>query len=403
MFLLKLGSRRQLDFELGDEGTQVLGNLNQLAGTTQETLPVHQTLEHFLSHVDCAAWAELRAKMVQRLIRMKALDDGRLQGYLVVAIDATGWLSFDYPHCPLCLTQKQGDHTTYFHLVLEAKLLGPAGLAISLGTEFIEQQPDPKLPADERKQDCELKALARFAPSLKQDFPQTPFCLTGDALYSCGTAIQIAKDHGWQYCFTFKPGRLPTAWDEFQRLLPLAPENARQVITPEGATQAYRWINQLPHQDTQQRTHYVNAIQCLETRDGKTTTFAWATSFSITADNVARLAQKGGRDRWHIENQGFNLQKNSEFNLGHAYSRSPKTLKAYYYLLQIAHLILQFVEQGSPLRRLAQSFGQEPRQLFGSLKNIPRLLRDCFRYRLLPPPVFDLATAAGIQIRLNSS
>ena len=182
LFLFKLGSRRQLDFELGDEGTYILANLNRLAGTDQESLPVHQTLEHFLSHVDVTAWAELRAQMIRRLIRMKALDDGRLQGHLVVAMDATGWLSFDHQHCPNCLTQRQGDHTTYFHLVLEAKLLGPAGLALSLGTEFIDQQPDPSLPADQRKQDCELKAMTRLAPSLKRDFPQPPFCLIGDAL-----------------------------------------------------------------------------------------------------------------------------------------------------------------------------------------------------------------------------
>src|ERR1051325_1653098 len=37
LFLFKLGSRRQLDFQLDDQGTCVLANLNRLAGTAQTT------------------------------------------------------------------------------------------------------------------------------------------------------------------------------------------------------------------------------------------------------------------------------------------------------------------------------------------------------------------------------
>src|SRR5262249_28840541 len=46
--LPQLGSRRQLDYELRDGGRQVLDNLNRLAETKQMTLPVHDTLDHFL-------------------------------------------------------------------------------------------------------------------------------------------------------------------------------------------------------------------------------------------------------------------------------------------------------------------------------------------------------------------
>lgn len=42
--------------------------------------------------------------------------------------------------------------------------------------------------------------------------------------------------------------------------------------------------------------------------------------------------------RWKIENQGFNLQKNSGLNLEHAYSTDPDVMKSFYYLMQIAHL-----------------------------------------------------------------
>src|SRR6266480_3728179 len=72
------------------------------------------------------------------------------------------------------------------------------------------------------------------------------------------------------------------------------------------------------------------------------------------------VASQGGRVRCNIENQGFNIQKNSGLNLEHAYSTDPDVMKAFYYLLQIAHLFLQMFERGSLLRRLAQDYSSTP-------------------------------------------
>jgi len=196
LFLCKLGSRRQLDFDLRDLGTHVLANLNRVAGTAQRTLPVHDTLDHFLGHLGAAPLAALRAHMLRRLIRMKALEGWRLAGRFVVAVDGTGHLHFARRHCPQCLVRHHATHDVYLHMVEEAKLVGPGGLALSVGTAFIENPPGradagPRDTA-QQQQDCELTALARLVPALKRDFPQTPFCVTSDALYACGAAIALA-------------------------------------------------------------------------------------------------------------------------------------------------------------------------------------------------------------------
>ena len=70
LFCLKLGSRRQLDYQLRDLELQVLDNINRLAGTQQESLPVNKTLDHFLGHVGARPLAALRTWLVRRLIRM---------------------------------------------------------------------------------------------------------------------------------------------------------------------------------------------------------------------------------------------------------------------------------------------------------------------------------------------
>jgi hypothetical protein len=90
LFLCKLTSRRQLDYQLNTDGSEVLNNLNRLAGTAQQTRPVNQTLEYFLGKIGSAPIAWLRQRMVQRLLRMKALDEARLQGRFVVLVDGTG-------------------------------------------------------------------------------------------------------------------------------------------------------------------------------------------------------------------------------------------------------------------------------------------------------------------------
>jgi hypothetical protein len=48
LFLCKLSSRRQLDYQLNTDGPEVLANLNRLAGTAQTSRPVNKTLEYFL-------------------------------------------------------------------------------------------------------------------------------------------------------------------------------------------------------------------------------------------------------------------------------------------------------------------------------------------------------------------
>jgi hypothetical protein len=399
LFCLKLGSRRQLDFQLRDLEYCVLDNLNRFAQTEQDSLPVNKTLSHYLGHVGSPALAHLRTDCLRHLIRNKVLDPARYQGHFVIVIDGTGFLSFSKRHCPYCLVHKHGSRTYYLHPVLEAKLVHSSGLAISIGTEFMEnpnpcpESPDPATLTEYEKvkQDCELKAFSRLAASLKKDFPQLPLWIGGDSLYACGPAITLCETNRWSYTLTFKSGRTPALWADFEGLLKLSPNNRLNCILPDNTRQRFRWINQMPYQDSEGRNHVVHALICEETAPGqKTQTFAWLTDRPINSGNVRAIATQTGRVRSKIENQGFNIQKNSGLNLEHAYSTDSDVMKAFYYLLQIAHLFLQMFEMGNLLRHLAKRYDcASPIQLLGSLKNLARWLLDSLRYFLLPPEVFQ--------------
>ena len=196
---------------------------------------------------------------------------------------------------------------------------------------------------------------------------------------------------------------MPAVWREFQTLLTLCPENRLEHRPAEGVRQIYRWVHDLSYQDDDGRTWTFTALGCQETINDQTTRFAWITDLHVSRRTVVEVATKGGRYRWHVENQGFNRQKNSGLNLEHAFCKSPELLKAYYYLMQIAHLMLQVFEAGSLLRRLARECERTPWQLFGGLNNLARRLLECFRYRVLGDEVFDAAPKQRMQNRFDSS
>jgi hypothetical protein len=383
LYLFRLGSRRQLDFELSAD-SRALDNLNRLAGTRLDGRPVHDTLDHFLGHSDPEGFSRLRQRMINRLVRMKAVNPARVQGKLRVAVDGTGHLAFDRRHCDHCLVYKHKSGTRYLHQVLEAKLLGPGALAFSMASAFIENaDAGASDSAEQRKQDSELAALDRLARQLKRDFPQAAICLSGDSLFGCGRALQVCQDNKWSYLLVFKPGRTPALYAEFEQLLKLCPENELRREAADGTRRVYSWVVGLDYQDSEGRRWRPNALRCRETVGGVTTTFAWITDLKLTATTVEEVAESG-REQWRIENEGFNCQKNSELRLEHVYSIDPVKLKAYYLLLQIGHILIQLLQGGSLLRQAAAQNGKTPARWLGSQKNMGRRLLEGMRFGEVP-------------------
>lgn len=404
LFAGKLGSRRQLDFHYRESGTRFLHNLNRLAQTDLRTAPHNDTLDDYLAGVGAAPIAGLRASMMRQLIRTRVLDGGRVQGRLVMGMDGSGYLVFREPHCEHCLSRKAGEQTLYCHQVLEAKILGPAQTALSLGTEFIDNQDVPAVGGEQkRKQDCELKASRRLLAEVREAFPRLQLCLSLDALYACGAGFALDADFGVSYVIVFKEGSIPTLWQEFGTLLELSPDN-RLEVSEGGWRHTYRWVDELPYVDSDKRAWTLKAIeyQGFGPR-GEHSRWAWLVSadLRLTETTVQEVAWGAGRVRWRQENQGFNVRKTSEMNLEHAYSEG-EHFGAYYLLLQVAHILVQLLEKGSLLRTLARQAGKGTAvQLLGSLKNIARFLVESLRNWSWPQEAFD--GSERIQIRLDSS
>ena len=321
-------------------------------------------------------------------------------------LDATGLISFPHRHCPHCLVRRCGKKTVYYHHVLEAKLLGPAGIVISLDTEFIENADVVEAEgrsAEDVKQDCELKAASRMLPRIKEAYPQLRFVVAADNLYCCGRAFALVKELGWGLVVTFKEGRTPALWQEYQALLKERPKEVLRRQWGDGRQEEFRWVRQMDYEDSEGREFTLNGLECRERRGKEEQYFAWVSTLPVGIKTVEEIARKGGRYRWKIENEGFNRQKNSGLNLEHVYSSDPEKWKAYYLLLQIAFMLTQLLERGSLLKRLAEETGKKVWELFGSLKNLARRLLESVRYEEWEEGWFGEAEGGRVRISFDTS
>jgi hypothetical protein len=396
MFVFRLGSRRQVKYQLCENGPS---QAKMKTWFDVEAVPHGDTLNYGFQRLQPDEVQEVVCRLVEGLIRKKVLYRWRLFDNFMIAVDSTGMLTFRERHCPYCLTQKMSNgETLYYHPILEAKLVTANGFAFSILTEFIENTDQQAT-----KQDCEWKAFYRLAARLKQRFPRLPICLLLDGLYAGGPTFQLCEDYNWRYIIVLQDKGLPHVHRSYHTVLPHVPENHKRLLWGQKReiVQDYRWVKNLTYEDSQERIHNLNLIVCQETkpngrREDSTTTFKWLTNFIPTQNNVDTLANQGGRLRWKIENEGFNIQKNGGFNLEHPYSQDDTARKVFYFLLQIAHLYFQLMEKGSLFRKAF------PNGL-GSHKNIVFRLLEAWRNLRLSPSGFQNLYSGRYQIRFDSS
>jgi len=110
------------------------------------------------------------------------------------------------------------------------------------------------------------------------------------------------------------------------------------------------------------------------------------TNFIVTKQNVAELYFDGAKQRFKIENENFNFQKN-DMNFKHLYSTKYEVIKSLYYLLQVAHLIFLVFIYGFYAEK------KKVKKIFGTLTKLAiKILESIISY-----PVSDF----NIRMRLS--
>lgn len=332
LFLLRESSRNS--YNLDREEPRFSRNIKRML----KIRPVHgDTLNDVLVRVDPEELQRLKSVLVKLLISRKVFYSQRLEGKYMVAIDATGTHSLDKDYCNgNCLnkTSKNGV-ISYSHAVLEAKLVTASGFAVSLASVWLENNADGR----HEKQDCELAAFKRLVTKLKELYPRLPIVISCDALYANGPVMQSCKDHGWDFILVIKEGVL----DQLHQEIKLRPDR----VTTTRPLGAIAYLKDLEYKD--HKLCWIGLQEAISS-------FSWITNIAVSDSAHAEKMAAMARLRWKIENEGFNIQKNTGYNLQHRYSRiSFQALKNYYQCLQIAHLIEQLALLEKNIKQLTDS------------------------------------------------
>lgn len=147
-----------------------------------------------------------------------------------------------------------------------------------------------------------------------------PIIISADALYCVEPVIEVCRENKWEYIIRLK--------EERQKLL----------------GEEIKYWNEIKYGEIH-RQKQGNVIKYYDKKEDKTIEFLWITSFKITERNKKEI-EYFGRQRWKIENEGFNMQKNGTFDIEHIYSMNYNAMKAHYFFIQFAHTIRQLLEKG---------------------------------------------------------
>ena len=312
---------------------EAIKNIAELLEIELEEIPHYDTINDVFEKIKIDELRKIQKYMVTRLIRSKMFDKYRYKNkYFQIVIDGTGIMSFKERHCNHCLKKtynkgEEDEYSIYYHYVLEAKLV-VGDIVISLDSEFIENEKE-----EVEKQDCELKAFYRMVKRIKKEYPKLPIIISGDALYCVEPVMQVCKENKWEYILRLKEERLKLLGEEIEGLEKIEKEEKE-----------IRYWNDIKYGEVEFQKE-ANVVKYYEKKKGKITEFMWITSFKITEKNKEELVYYG-RQRWKIENEGFNVQKKGTFNIEHIYSMNYNAMKAHYFFIQFAHTIRQLLEKG---------------------------------------------------------
>lgn len=366
--MCEIKSMQGMTRELNTENA--IRNIAQICGLELEEIPHCDTINNVFEQVKVREIEEIRKYMINKLIRGKIIKKYLVrEKYYHIIIDGTGLATSRKKYNENCLvknkTDKNGkEYQEYSTYVLETKLV-VGEMVFSIGSEFVENGE-----TKEEKQDCEIKAFKRIAEKIKKEYPRLKIIISGDALYACKPVIDICKEKRWKYIIRFKEGTIPSLYKEFETIVAKANESTKAN---------YEYVTKLEYQEEK-----VNIIKYIEPK--KQTEFVYMTDLPITNKNIENSINLG-RKRWKIENEGFNIQKNGTFDIGHLYSKNQVAIKVHYLMIQIAHILRQLLEKGI----------KEINQLNLKLKEISQTLK----YTLISEFIINLEVHRKVQLRFE--
>jgi len=333
MFSLKDPALLAFDQRRNDANMKALFGIGQIPSDTQ--------MRDILDPLDPEYLRPLFGDVFRQLQRGKALEPFEFyKGGYLLSLDGTGYFSSQNICCPSCQVKEHKNGTvTYEHQMLAAVIVHPdLKEVIPLAPEPIQKQDGST------KNDCERNAARRLLAKIRREHPRLQLIVVEDGLSSNGPHVRDLIDYRMHFILGVKPGDHAFLFEQVE----VARRQGRSPVLTrrEGdITCEVSWVWDVPLNESNADLR-VNFLEYREyDADGKCRkNFTWITDLHITRRN-AWLFARGGRARWHIENETFNTLKNQGYHFEHNYGHGQQNLSVVFAMLMMLAFLVDQAQQ----------------------------------------------------------
>lgn len=360
-----------------------------------ENIPQQKRMRTFVDKIKPQYFHPAFTNVIKQAKASKILKKFEFNNRLLCPLDGTQYFctKCDSVSCKHCLVKNHRNGTkTYSHSVVVPMIVNPnLKQVLPLIAEEIRNEDGTK------KQDCEINAAKRLIPKLKELYPDLPLVIMGDGLYAKQTLIDLISETGYDYMLVVSPDYNTGFLEEVERRREVGRVKTKEFCKA-GKHYCYEWSSEISFKKTGETTdvNYI-ALTITDVNTGKVTyKNTWATNLEVLEVNVEDLVA-AARSRWKVENEGFNILKNHDYELEHNYGHGEENLAFnFFQLTLLSHLYHQAHELNDELYLQVKEKKETKKNFWDSIRSaIRNILFDSweglFRYLLNPPRMkYDL-------------
>lgn len=402
-----------LEAQRNMESSQGINNLRCMFGV--EEIPTDNHIRSILDEVDPSYIEPVFKSILKYLHERKVMEDFIVGNRnILIALDGTQYHSSRNISCEKCnKAEHSNGSVTFAHTAILPVIVKPGKEQIlSLFPEFIVPQDG------HAKQDCEIAAAKRLISRNADEYRRFNAIILGDDLYCNQPFCLLLYEEALNFIFTCKPTSHKILFEFVDCLTKQGGVASIEIKRKEKAklvTDKYRFANKVPIRAGADAID-VNwcEITTVDSTDKVLYHNSFATSISVSKDNVASICQNG-RARWKIENENNNVLKNLgynfEHNFGHGQQYLASLLATFNILAFLIHSSVELVDEDfqklvSKLRR--SNIFKHAAVLtcyvcFGGFQDMVRFMSDSFDQLNQPPTIGEIFFHPAFRIKDDSS
>lgn len=351
-------------------------NLETMFGV--ENIPQQKRMRSFIDKVDPTIFRPAFGDVIRRIDQAKQLENFKFNGRYLCPLDGSQYFhtGSETVSCRHCLTKHhRNGSVSYSHSAVVPMIVHPhLKQVLPLISEEIRNEDGTK------KQDCELNASKRLIPKLKETYPDYRFVIMGDALYAKQTFIDLILKNDYDFMLVVTPDYNKGFLGRVERRRETG-KIEKLEFNKAGKLYCYEWSSEIgfKKQGKTIKANYIGLTITNINTEKVTYKNTWITNLEVDKSNIIELVA-AARSRWKVENEGFNVLKNHDYELEHNYGHGEENLAFnFFQLTLLAHLYHQAHELGDELYQRLKEKKETKKNLWDSIRAAIRdILFNCW-------------------------